>query len=136
MEPRISMVTLGVSDLDRSRRFYVEGLGLPLHPDSNETVAFVKLGGAWLGLWPRTELVKDARMTDDGSGFGGTCIAHNVSSKEQVDAVMREVEAAGGTIVRAAEDAFWGGYLAYFADPDGFLWEVTWNPTMPELAQI
>jgi len=136
MEPRISMITLGVSDFERSRRFYVEGLGLELSPYSQPEVAFLALNGAWLALWSRDELAKDARVADTGPGFIPVSLAHNVESKEMVDAVLKQAEAAGARITHEAEDTFWGGYTGYFADPDGFLWEVAWNPTMPELAQL
>jgi len=136
MEPRVSMITLGVRDLARARRFYSEGLGLPLGPDVGDEVAFFALHGAWLAVWGREELAKDAKITDNGGGFAGISIAHNVASREQVDAVMAQAAAAGATITRPAEDAFWGGYTGYFADPEGYLWEIAWNPMMPELAQI
>jgi catechol 2,3-dioxygenase-like lactoylglutathione lyase family enzyme len=134
MEPRISMITLGVSDLARSRVFYREGLGLPLHEASNDGVAFFELRGTWLGLYPRQALAEDATVAGQGSGFAGFALAQNRPSKEAVDATLQEAVAAGGTLVKPAEDVFWGGYSGYFADPDGFLWEVAWNPFMPELA--
>ncbi|MFC5972693.1 VOC family protein [Halomarina salina] len=129
MEPHISIVTLGVSDLDRSVRFYDEGLGLPLRerdPDSN--VAFFELAGAWLSLYPRDLLAEDATVPADGSGFAGVTIAHNVATREGVDDVLAQAEAAGGDLVKSGEEVFWGGYSGYFADPDGHLWEVAWNP--------
>jgi catechol 2,3-dioxygenase-like lactoylglutathione lyase family enzyme len=127
------VVTLGVSDLAASRRFYEQGLGLPARPESSDDVVFFGLKGAWLALWPRTELARDAGISPDSSGFSGICLAHNVATKQDVDLTMAEVLRAGGSIVKPPQDAFWGGYLGYFADPDGFLWEVTWNPDMPEL---
>ena len=135
MEPRISMITLGVTDLARSRAFYRDGLGLPEHEASNEGVAFFALRGAWLGLYGREALAEDAKVVAHGSGFAGFSLAHNRDSKEGVDATLREAVAAGGTLVKPAEDVFWGGYSGYFADPDGFLWEVAWNPYMPQLAE-
>jgi catechol 2,3-dioxygenase-like lactoylglutathione lyase family enzyme len=134
MKPRISMITLGVADLERSRSFYRDGLGLPLHTASNEGVAFFELNGTWLGLFPRVELAKDAQVSVEGSGFIPVTLAHNRPSKEDVDATLQEAVDAGGILVKPAHDTFWGGYSGYFADPDGFLWEVAWNPFMPQLA--
>jgi catechol 2,3-dioxygenase-like lactoylglutathione lyase family enzyme len=127
MEQRMSLVTLGVADLDRARRFYAEGLGW--HPAfDNGEVVFFQTGGSVLALWPRAELAKDAQVPAAGSGFSGIALAHNVRSAAEVDAVLAEAAAAGATIVKPAEKAFWGGYTAYFADPDGHLWEIAWNP--------
>ncbi|MPZ50023.1 MAG: VOC family protein [Dehalococcoidia bacterium] len=134
MNPRISLLTLGVADLERSRRFYAEGLGLPLHPQSDDTVAFFDLKGTRLALWPRAELANDAGIAPEGSGFNGLSLAHNVATREEVDSVLAKAVRAGATVVRPAQDVFWGGYTAYFTDPDGFLWEIAWNPGMPELA--
>lgn len=128
MDPRISLVTLGVDDLDRSTAFYRDGLGLPLRDDESEGVAFFELAGAWLALYPREALAEDATVSPEGSGFRGVTIAHNVASTEAVDAVIAEAEAAGATVVKPADETFWGGYSGYFADPDGHLWEVAWNP--------
>lgn len=127
MEPRLSLITLGVDDLPRARRFYAEGLGLPLQPPSNDNVAFFALHGVWLALFPRAELAADAGV-DVGSGFAGITLAHNLRSREEVDALLAHVAGVGGRIVKPAQDTSWGGYSGYFADPDGFLWEVAWNP--------
>src|SRR5260221_261613 len=110
MEPRISIITLGVSDLERSRCFYAEGLGLPLAPQSNDGIAFFSLHGAWLALFPREELAHDARVPASGSGFTGVTVAHNVRSKQEVDALLKQAESAGARITKAAEEAVWGGY--------------------------
>ena len=131
MEPAISLITLGVADLDRSVRFYRDGLGLPLQGEEWEGIAFFPLRGAWLALFPRAELAADANVPAAGSGFAGVTLAHNVGSKAAVDTVLAEAEAAGARIVKSAEEAFWGGYSGYFADPDGHLWEVAWNPYFP-----
>ncbi|KAB1193454.1 VOC family protein [Haloferax sp. MBLA0076] len=128
MDPRITVVTLGVSDLDASIQFYRDGLGLPLRdrePDSD--IAFFTLEGSWLALYPRELLAEDATVPDEGSGgFSGVTIAHNVAEKSEVDAVLEEAKAAGGRVVKPAQEVFWGGYSGYFADPDGHLWEVAY----------
>lgn len=127
MKPKIGMITLGVSDLERETRFYRDGLGLPQH-GNYPGVTFFALNGTWLGLYPRTDLARDAQVDAAGTGFRGFSLAHNVASKEEVDAVLLEAEKAGGKIEKQAKDAEWGGYSGYFSDPDGFLWEVAWNP--------
>ncbi len=129
MKPHISLITLGVSDLARSTAFYRDGLGLPTEGDF-EGVTFFKLRGTWLSLFPREELVKDAGLTDEGRGFGSFTIAHNVSSPEEVGAVLEQAQKSGAKIIKPAQDAFWGGHHGFFADPDGFVWEVAWNPHM------
>ena len=126
MEPRISMVTLGVEDLDRSIRFYRDGLGLPMRPGT-EGVAFFETRGTWLGLFPREGLAEDATVPAAGQGFRSFSLAHNVRTREEVDAVLTAAQRVGARIVKPAADTFWGGYSGYFADPDGFLWEVAWN---------
>ena len=131
MEPRISLLTLGVEDFNRSLRFYRDGLRWPLSSASGEDVAFFRTSGAVLALYPRKLLAEDAGISAEGSGFGGIVLAHNVASRELVDAVLAEAAAAGGTILKPAQDAFWGGYSGYFADPDGYPWEVAWNPGFP-----
>lgn len=126
MEQRISLITLGVADLERSRRFYEEGLGWRAGYVSEEVV-FFQAGGMVLALFPRAALAADARLVDTGGSFGGIALAHNVRSREQVDAVLAEAAAAGAAILKPAQDADWGGYSGYFADPDGHPWEVAWN---------
>lgn len=127
MKPRISMITLGVSDLEESVRFYEEGLRLP-RLDSPPAVAFFTLNGSWLGLYGRGSLAEDAGVPSDGSGFSGFTIAHNVDSKAAVDEVMEQAVAAGARLVKPAQQVSWGGYSGYFADPDGYLWEIAHNP--------
>jgi uncharacterized protein len=127
MEQRLSLVTLGVTDLARARRFYEEGLGWQ-RANQHDEVVFYQAGGMVLALWGRDALAKDAQVGSDGSGFRGIALAYNTRERAEVDAVLAEAEAAGGRIVKAAHDAFWGGYSGYFADPDGHLWEVAWNP--------
>lgn len=132
MEPRISFVTLGVRDLDRATRFYCEVLRLPRLP-SPPSIAFYELGPTWLALYPRDLLAADAGVPPDGTGFPGFTLAHNVRSAADVDRLLEEVAAGGGRIVMPGQRADCGGYSGYFADPDGFLWEVAWNPHFPHV---
>ena len=126
MEQRLSLVTLGVADLDRARRFY-EALGWRRSNDQAEVV-FFQAGGMVLALWSREALAEDAGVPAQGSGFRGIALAYNTRTRDEVDTVLAEAKAAGAEILKPAEDAFWGGYTGYFADPDGHLWEVAWNP--------
>ncbi len=121
------MITLGVQDLERAIRFYEEGLGLPRKPFEG-IVAFFELKGSWLALYPWDALAEDATVDFQGDGFRGVTLAHAVSSKEQVDQALNQAVEAGATLVKPAQDVFWGGYSGYFSDPDGHLWEVAWNP--------
>jgi len=130
MEQRVSIVTLGVSDLKRSREFY-ERLGWRPSMAKAEGIAFFQAGCMALALFPRRELAKDANVAPDGHGFSGISLAYNARSREEVDSVLAEAVAAGAKLVKAAQEAFWGGYSGYFSDPDGFLWEVAWNPSFP-----
>ncbi len=132
MEPRLSFVTLGVADLERATRFYEAGLGLT-RLDSPPTVSFFELGRTWLALYPRQLLAEDAGVPAAGSGFPGFALAHNVRSKAEADRLLEDAARAGGRIVKPAQEADWGGYSGYFADPDGFLWEVAWNPRFPHV---
>ena len=118
MEQRLSVVTLGVADLARSRRFCEEGLGWRRGNDHNDVV-FYAVGSLVLALYSRRALAADAHLPPEGSGFGGIALAYNVRTRAEVDAVLREAAQAGATILKPAEDAFWGGYSGYFADPDG-----------------
>jgi catechol 2,3-dioxygenase-like lactoylglutathione lyase family enzyme len=129
MKPKISIITLGVRDFAASMRFYREGLGFTAHnhTEGEEHVMFV-LEGTWLSLYPRDKLAEDATVADDGRGFSGVTLAHNVASRAAVDAVFAEALAAGATAVKTPREVFWGGYSGYFADPDGYLWEVAHNP--------
>ncbi len=128
MEPRISIVTLGVSDLARSVEFYRDGLGLVLYDENTESIAFFQNKGTWLALYPREALAVDVGIPTEGSGFSGVTLAHNLRSKEEVDELLDVAVAAGATLVKPAQDTFWGGYSGYFSDPDGYLWEIAWNP--------
>jgi catechol 2,3-dioxygenase-like lactoylglutathione lyase family enzyme len=127
MEQRLSLITLGVADLERARAFY-ERLGWTRSFRKAEGVVFFQLNGLALALWPRAELAKDANVTDDGGAFPGVALAYNARRRDEVDAVLAEAVAAGGRVLKPAQQAFWGGYQGYFADPDGHLWEVAWNP--------
>lgn len=130
MEQRVSLITLGVSDLPRSRAFY-EALGW--RGQEAEQTVFFQAGGLALVLWAREKLAADSGVPDrpvDGS-FAGIVLAHNVRARDEVDALVSAAESAGATIKRAAADTFYGGYAACFADPDGHLWEVAHNPGIP-----
>lgn len=126
MEQRLSLVTLGVANIERSQRFY-EALGWK-RGNKEAEVAFFQLNGMILGLWSRAALAADAKVKDGGATFSGVALAYNTRTKDEVDAVLKEAEAAGASILKPAEEVFWGGYSGYFADPDGHTWEVAWNP--------
>jgi uncharacterized protein len=132
MEQRVSLVTLGVDDLGRARRFY-EALGWTTGAAPADDVVFFQAGGLIVGLWSRAALAEDSGVEDggveDASGWGGIVLAHNVRSPAEVDAVLAEADAAGGTIVRSGAPTFWGGYSGLFRDPDGHAWEIAHNPS-------
>jgi len=126
IEQRISFITLGVADLARSREFY-EALGWkPAHAQGD--IVFFQMNGLVLALFPREELAKDAAVPDDGSSFRGVSVSYNVRGIEEVAQVLEHCRKAGAKIVKPAQDTEWGGHSGYFADPDGHLWEVAWNP--------
>ena len=130
MESRISLITIGVSDLERSLRFYRDGLGLPTTWTPDKGVIFFKTTGTRLALYPFDDLARDAGPNFVGQPvpkFAGIVPAHNVREKSEVDAVLVSAQRAGGRIEKPAQDAFWGGYSGYFSDPDGYLWEVAWG---------
>ena len=127
MKQAISFVTLGVGDLARSRQFYA-ALGWKESSSSNADIAFFQAGSVAFALFQREALAEDADVAAQGSGFSGVTLAHNVESEEAVVNTIAEAVAAGATLVRPADKVFWGGFRGYFADPDGFLWEVCWNP--------
>jgi uncharacterized protein len=127
MRPRVNMITLGVKDMEKAIQFYEHGLGLPRIPFEGGA-AFFMLSGSRLSLYPSNELAEDAAVTENGTGFRGVTLAHGVSSKEEVWSILNEAARSGGKLVKPPEDVFWGGYCGYFADPDGHLWEVAWNP--------
>jgi len=128
-EPRISLITLGVRDLDRARAFYA-ALGWR-EAAAADGVAFFQLGPLALSLYVWDDFARDAGVAGAAAGFRGIALAYNVRTKEEVDARLTEAAAAGAVIVKSAHDVFWGGRIAYFADPDGHLWEIAWNPGFP-----
>lgn len=136
MKPRITVITLGVDDLDKSLRFYRDGLGLPTEgivgtEFEHGAVAFFDLqSGLMLALWPRDSIAQDTNLTKTAISPTEFTIGHNVGSKEEVDAVMEQAKRAGAKIIKPADKTFWGGYAGYFQDPDGHLWEIAWNPRM------
>ena len=133
MEPRVSLLTLGVSDLERAVTFYRDGLGWPKSDVGGDEVAFFKAGGVVIALFPRPSFAADADIDVDlveSGGFPRISLAHNVAEEEQVDSVLVEAAEAGATIVKEAQKIFFGRH-GFFADPDGFLWEVAWNPSFP-----
>ena len=136
MKPRITIITLGVDDLERSLRFYRDGLGLKTDGIIGQefeygAVAFFDLqAGVKLAIWPRKSLAHDSGLALGKPSATELSLGHNVASKTEVDAVMEQARAAGATIVKPAQDTFWGGYSGYFQDPDQHLWEVLWNPQL------
>jgi uncharacterized protein len=125
MNPHVGFITLGVSDLNRAKQFYSQGLGWPIQVDQGHFVSFSPANGSSaLALYPRSVLADDAGVPPDGGGFRGITFSYVVRSDERVDAVLDEAERAGGEIVKPAQTARWGGYFGYFADPDGYLWKV------------
>lgn len=139
MQARISLITLGVEDLQAALRFYREGLGLATQGivgsefEEGAVVFFDLQGGLKLALFPRQSLAKDAGIPLEAGG-GACSIAHNVNSRAEVDAVLAQAAQAGAGIIQPARETFWGGYAGYFRDPDGHLWEIAWNPqwTVPD----
>ena len=136
MKPRITLVTLGVDDLERSLAFYRDGLGFPTKgvvgtEFEHGAVAFFDLQpGLRLAIWPRASLAHDARLPQGPKSATELSLAHNVNSPAEVEAVMEQARRAGARVVKPAQRAFWGGYAGYFQDPDGHLWEVAWNPAI------
>ena len=129
MKSKISLITLGVSDLNKSLAFYRDGLGFKTHNyKEGEDVIFFDMEGTWLSLYPKEKLAEDATVNPEGNGFRGITLAHNVSSKEDVDKIFDLAISVGAKAVKKPQEVFWGGYSGYFADPDGHLWEVAYNP--------
>jgi catechol 2,3-dioxygenase-like lactoylglutathione lyase family enzyme len=136
MRPRITVLTVGVDDLERSLRFYRDGLGLPTEGIVGRefeygAVAFFNLqNGLMLALWPRTSIARDSGLSLQSPSATEFTLGHNVGSRDEVDAVMEQAKRAGAKIVKAAGGTFWGGYAGYFQDPDGHVWEIAWNPQL------
>jgi len=129
MEPRITLITLGVADIGRSIRFYRDGLGFASNSKEEDGIAFFATRGTRLAVYPLDKLAEDIGPTIKSSvGFAGITLAHNVRKKEEVSEVLRLAERSGGKIVKEAQDVFWGGHSGYFVDPDGYYWEVAWGP--------
>ena len=127
MEQRLSVVTLGVADLERAHAFY-QALGWTANTEPGADVVFYQAGGMIVGLWDRAKLAEDSGITDDNGGWGGIALAYNTRSPEEVDEVIAQAKAAGATIAREGAATFWGGYSGVFIDPDGHPWEVAHNP--------
>src|SRR2546429_897230 len=136
MNPRVTVITLGVDDLERSLVFYRDGLGFPTEgivgrEFEHGAVAFFNLqSGLILAVWPRSDIAYDVKIPKGARSATEFTVGHNVNSKEEVNAVMEQARKAGAIITKAAQDTFWGGFAGYFQDPDGHLWEIVWNPQM------
>jgi len=136
MKPRITIITLGVDDLDKSLIFYRDGLGLPTQGimgqafEHGAVVFFDLQNGVKLALWPRTSIAHDTQLPVQSPSATDFLLAHNVSSKEEVDLVMDQAKQAGAKIIKAAQETFYGGYAGYFQDPDRHVWEIAWNPQL------
>lgn len=129
MKAKISLITLGVDDLERARHFYRDGLGFIEHETESDGVVFFALEGCWLSLFPKPDLAADIGLpVASSTGFSGVTLAHNVASKAEVDAVLGQAVNAGAALIKPAQEVFWGGYSGYFQDPDGHYWEVAYNP--------
>ncbi|MGZ3416640.1 MAG: VOC family protein [Polyangiales bacterium] len=128
MDQRLTVVTLGVRDLARARKFYIDGLGWKPANGSNEHITFFDMGGVVLALFGRDALAEDAQLPSAGTGFGGFTLAHNVRDRAAVEKTLEDAAKAGAKILKTAREAFWGGYSGYFADPEGNAWEVAHNP--------
>lgn len=128
MEQRLTIITLGVSDLSVAMDFYSNTFGWKKTEESNDNIIFFKLNGILLSLYPKDKLAEDAKIDHAGTGFGGVTIAHNVRSEKEVDETFEKLKSKGVRIVKQPEKVFWGGYSGYIADPDGHLWEIAFNP--------
>lgn len=128
MEPRLSIITLGVNDIQKSYDFYSKIIGFPSEKGIEGDIVFFNLNHMILALYPRDKLAEDACVTNDGRGFSGITLAYNVRAKQEVDEIIAHLKNEGVKITKEPQDTFWGGYDAYFQDPDGYLWEIAWNP--------
>ena len=131
MNQHLHLVTLGVRDFERSRKFYAETLGWQPSSSSNDGITFFQAGGVVLSIYQREKLAEDALVDPDGSGFAGFTLAYNAQSEAEVDAIIRDLKSKNVKILKEPQKVFWGGYSSYFADPDGNCWEVAYNPFFP-----
>jgi catechol 2,3-dioxygenase-like lactoylglutathione lyase family enzyme len=131
MNQHLHIVTLGVKDFEKSKKFYAEVLGWKLSSASNEGIAFFQAGGVVLALFPRDELAKDALVSPEGNSFAGFTLAYNARGESEVDEIIADLKSKGVKIVKEPQKVFWGGYSSYFADPDDYRWEVAYNPFFP-----
>ncbi|MBI5951206.1 MAG: VOC family protein [Chloroflexi bacterium] len=128
MNQHLHLITLGVEDFKKSRKFYTEILGWKASSASQDDVAFFQAGGVVLAIYPREKLAEDALTSPEGSGFAGITLAYNARSEAEVDEIIRDLKSKGVKIVKEPQKVFWGGYSSYFADPDDYHWEVAYNP--------
>ena len=128
MNQHLHIITLGVRDFKRSYRFYTKTLGWETSATIDDEIAFFQTGGVVFAIYPREKLAEDALKHPEGSDFAGFTLAHNVRSEQEVDKIISDLEDKGVEIIKQPQKVFWGGYSSYFADPDGFLWEVAYNP--------
>jgi catechol 2,3-dioxygenase-like lactoylglutathione lyase family enzyme len=127
----LHLVTLGVKDFQASKKFYSETLGWKSSGNSNDDIAFFQAGGVVISLFPREKLAEDALISHEGHGFAGFTLAYNAQSEAEVDEIIRDLKSKGVAILKEPQKVFWGGYSSYFADPDGYCWEVAYNPFFP-----
>jgi catechol 2,3-dioxygenase-like lactoylglutathione lyase family enzyme len=131
MNQHVHLITLGVSDFEASKKFYAETLRWKPSGSSNEEITFFQAGGVVLSIYQREKLAEDALVNPAGHGFAGFTLAYNAQSEAEVDEIIRDLEAKGVKILKRPQKVFWGGYSSYFADPDGYCWEVAYNPFFP-----
>ena len=128
MNRHLHLITLGVSDFEKSRKFYTDILGWKPTSTSNDNILFFQAGGVVMAIYPREKLAEDAMTSPEGSGFSGITLAYNAQSEAEVDEIIGNLKAKGVKIVKEPQKVFWGGYSSYFADPDDYRWEVAYNP--------
>jgi catechol 2,3-dioxygenase-like lactoylglutathione lyase family enzyme len=128
MNQHLHIITLGASDFEKSYKFYAEVLGWKPSSASNDDIAFFQAGGVVLAIYPREKLAEDALVSPGGSGFSGITLAYNARSESEVDEIIADLRSKGVKIIKEPQKVFWGGYSSYFADPDGYCWEVAYNP--------
>jgi len=131
MNQHLHLITIGVKDFESSRLFYSQTLGWKSSSASSDDVAFFQAGGVVFAIYPREKLAEDALVSPQGSGFSGVTLAYNARSESEVDGIINDLKSKGIQIIKEPQKTFWGGYSSYFADPDGFRWEVAFNPFFP-----